>query len=56
MYWADWGKRNPRIEVANLDGSDRKVFFNISNSTDIEHPFGLTLDYDDDMMYWYVVI
>ena len=48
MYWADLGS-NPRIEVANLDGSDRQVFLNRSNSAskDLQHPFGLTIDYDE---------
>ena len=55
MYWADWGS-NPRIEVANLDGSDRQVFLNRSNSAskDLQHPFGLTIDYDENKLYWSV--
>ena len=53
MYWADWGK-NQRIEVANLDGSNRQVFLNTSNSAskDLQHPFGITIDYSEDKLYW----
>ncbi len=54
MYWADWGSTKTRIEVANLDGTNRQVFLNASNtnSQDMEHPFGLAIDYDEDMLYW----
>ena len=47
MYWSDWGVV-PKIERARLDGSQREVFINES----ISHPYGLTLDYDTNTLYW----
>lgn len=47
MYWTDWG-RKPKIERANLDGSDRMVLINMS----LHWPNGLALDYDEQKLYW----
>lgn len=27
IFWSDWDRNNPRIEWANADGSDRRVFW-----------------------------
>lgn len=40
MYWADWGRNRPKIEVANMDGSDRRV---LVQSPTLKVPNGLTL-------------
>ena len=40
MYWTDWG-RSPRIEVAAMDGTDRKVLVRLTNPS---WPNGLTID------------
>ena len=41
MYWTDWG--NPaKIEVAAMDGTQRKVLINLSGKT--SWPNGLTID------------
>lgn len=40
MYWADWGRNRPKIEVANMDGSDRRV---LVQSPALKVPNGLTL-------------
>lgn len=39
MYWADWSRKRPKIEVANMDGSDRRVLVKYPLSL----PNGLTL-------------
>ena len=39
MFWSDWGS-NPKIERANLDGSNRQVVLN----TELAGPNGLALD------------
>ncbi len=63
MYWADWGSTKLRIESANLDGSARRVFYSgkltptDASSPDaavveMQHPFGLTIDYDTEELYW----
>ena len=40
MYWADWSRNEPKIEVANMDGSDRRV---LVKSPPLKLPNGLTL-------------
>ncbi|XP_054255926.1 low-density lipoprotein receptor-related protein 6 isoform X5 [Indicator indicator] len=47
MYWTDWGEV-PKIERAGMDGSSRSVIVN----TDIYWPNGLTLDYEEQKLYW----
>ena len=47
MFFGDWGAK-PKIVQARLDGSDRKNFI----STEIKAPFGLTVDYDTNHLYW----
>ena len=47
MFWADWGD-NPKIERANLDGSDRVAIV----TTDLGYPNGLALDYESNRLYW----
>ena len=47
MYWTDWGKQ-PKIERASLDGSDRTVLVN----SHLGWPNGLALDYSAGKLYW----
>ena len=47
MYYTDWG-RNPRIERASMAGRNPQQLIN----TDLGWPNGLTIDFDEDMMYW----
>lgn len=47
LYWADAGLP-VRIEVANLDGSGRKVLHEIADG----QPTGLAIDYAEDVLYW----
>jgi len=47
MYWTDSGS-NPRIERANLDGSERKELVHMPLRT----PLVLTLDTAKGKMYW----
>ena len=47
MYWTDWGE-HPKIERANLDGSERLVLFN----TSLGWPNGLALDFEERKIYW----
>lgn len=47
MYWTDWGKQ-PKIERANLDGSDRAVLVN----SNLGWPNGLALDHSTGKLYW----
>lgn len=47
MYWTDWGQQ-PKIERANLDGTDRVVLVN----TYLGWPNGLALDHSTGKLYW----
>lgn len=49
MYWSDWGKV-AKIEVANLDGSNRQVLINSS----LGWPNGLAIDIaaTPKKLYW----
>ena len=47
LYWTDVG-RVPSIMRSSLAGSDLKSIV----TTDIRWPNGLTIDFDDDMLYW----
>ena len=47
MFWTDWGQ-NPRIERANMDGTDRQILVN----TKIYWPNTIALDYTTDRVYF----
>ena len=47
MYWSDWGAV-ATIERASMDGRVRQVLYN----TQLVWPFGLTLDYQNQVLYW----
>lgn len=47
MYWTDWGEI-PKIERAGMDGTNRSMIVD----KDIYWPNGLTLDYDQQKLYW----
>ncbi|KAK2173115.1 hypothetical protein NP493_903g01036 [Ridgeia piscesae] len=48
MYWTDWGS-SPKIEVAAMDGTSRRVIVRISSPS---WPNGLTLDTFGKRLYW----
>ena len=47
MYWTDYGAVG-KIERASMDGTSRTVLHN----TDLSAPYGLTLDYTTQTLYW----
>ena len=47
MYWTDWGDE-PKIERANLDGTERFTLVN----TSLGWPNGLALDFSTNKIYW----
>lgn len=47
MFWTDWGEV-PKIERANMDGTERMVMVN----TSLGWPNGLALDYKEHKIYW----
>lgn len=47
MYWTDWGEP-AKIERASMDGMLRQVIID----TDLTWPNGLTIDYEEQRIYW----
>ena len=49
MFWTDWGE-NPKIERAGMNGdpATRKIIVD----KDIDWPNGLTVDYEERIIYW----
>lgn len=47
LYWTDWGYP-AKIERATLGGNFRTAIINSSLTT----PNGLSLDYEERMLYW----
>ena len=47
MYWTDWGEE-AKIEKAGMDGSHRTLLVD----SNIYWPNGITLDYDENKVYW----
>lgn len=47
MYWTDWGEE-PRIERAGMDGTSRQIIV----KTEIYWPNGLTIDLEEQKLYW----
>lgn len=48
LFWSDWYEKQPKIERAVLDGSNRMVLVNSS----LGWPNGLTLDFGMSKIYW----
>lgn len=48
LYWSDWGETNPKIESADLDGTNRVVLVNES----LKWPNGVAIDYLRRRLYW----
>lgn len=47
IFWTDRGEP-PKIESANLDGSNRKVLV----SKDLLWPLGIAVDHANERIYW----
>ncbi|XP_021357021.1 nidogen-2-like [Mizuhopecten yessoensis] len=48
MYWADWDRAGAKIEMAYMDGEDRKVLVD----SDLGLPNGLTIDFHTQQVCW----
>ncbi|XP_044749919.1 low-density lipoprotein receptor-related protein 6 [Coccinella septempunctata] len=48
LFWSDWSDRKPKIERANLDGTERIMIV----SKDLVWPNGVTLDIEAKKIYW----
>lgn len=48
MYWTDWNREAPKIEMSSLDGENRRILVN----KDIGLPNGLTFDPFSKLLCW----
>ena len=48
LYWSDVGDNNPHIGRMGMDGTNRSIIV----KDKIYQPYGLTLDYINDHIYW----
>ena len=48
LYWSDVSDNNPHIGRIGMDGTNRTVIL----KDQISDPWGLTLDYSNDRIYW----
>ncbi|XP_069176041.1 low-density lipoprotein receptor-related protein 4 isoform X2 [Procambarus clarkii] len=48
LFWTDWDENYPRIEVADMDGSNRQVLVD----TNVAWPNGLSVDWQEEELYW----
>lgn len=48
LFWSDWNEKRPKIERADLDGSDRVVLV----KDGLGWPNGIALDLITNKLYW----
>ncbi|KAJ3659363.1 hypothetical protein Zmor_011053 [Zophobas morio] len=48
LFWSDWYEKSPKVERANLDGSERKKII----TKNLGWPNGITLDLNNQRLYW----
>lgn len=48
IYWADWNRDGPKIEMSNMDGTDRVVLV----KDDLGLPNGLSFDQTSQQLCW----
>ncbi|CAB3388254.1 Hypothetical predicted protein [Cloeon dipterum] len=48
LFWSDWNRMSPKIEMANMDGTDRSVFVR----DNIRLPNSLIVDAERDELCW----
>ena len=48
LYWADWNRDEPKIEMSNMDGTDRTVLV----KDDLALPNALTYDPASQQLCW----
>lgn len=50
VWWSDWDRKNPKIEWANMDGSNREVF--LAGEKIVHLPNSLAIDWmTDELCY-----
>ncbi|XP_075224050.1 nidogen isoform X2 [Lycorma delicatula] len=49
IFWSDWNRASPKLEVSQLDGSNRAVFV---QGPAVQLPNSLAIDWDTDELCW----
>ncbi|XP_063236036.1 nidogen isoform X2 [Bacillus rossius redtenbacheri] len=49
VFWSDWNRESPKLEWANLDGSERAVFL---QGPSVKLPNSLAIDHETDELCW----
>lgn len=48
LYWTEWDQTNARIRKASMDGRNMTILF----QDDLRWPYGITMDFDNQILYW----
>lgn len=48
LYWTDYYSTVPKIQRVSMDGTGKTIL----HDTSLNAPYGLTLDYDTQTLYW----
>lgn len=48
LYWTDYYSTVPKIQRVSMDGTGKTIL----HDTSLTAPYGLTLDYDTQTLYW----
>ena len=48
LYWTDYYSTVPKIQRMSMDGTSKTIL----HDADLSAPYGLTLDYDTQTLYW----
>lgn len=49
IFWSDWNRDSPKLEVSQFDGSNRAVFV---QGPAVQLPNSLAIDWDSDELCW----
>ena len=58
VFWTDWGSADPKIERAFMNGEnrtkliDKAIMKSVNVNKEIGWPNGITLDYENELIYW----
>ena len=49
LYWTEWGQtQNARIRKASMDGRNMTILY----QDNLQWPYGVTMDFDNQILYW----
>ena len=48
LYWSDYDSTVPKIQRISMDGTRQEIL----HDTSLTHPYGITVDYDSQVLFW----